>query len=186
MHDFELKRLGLLMEAEPGNSQEVGGGTPPVMTRHGWMILYHGVHATIGFKKGSGTLVQSTLRAVLAMAPDPFLKPGKHLCYSAGVMILSKEHPRTILYRSAAPSLTPILPRERDGVVENVVFPTGIDCRNDIGQPDRFDIYYGMADSRIGVASMTIPQRLPTTPLPRVDAPNAIVAVVPQPAEAIA
>ena len=56
----------------------------------------------------------------------------------------------------------------------------------DIGQPDRFDIYYGMADSRIGVASMTVPQRLPTTELPRVDAPNAIVPVVPLPAEATA
>ena len=99
-------------------------------------------------------------------------------------MILSKEHPRTILYRSPAPLLTPILSHERYGVVENVVFPTGIDCRNDIGQPDRFDIYYGMADSRIRVASMTVSQRLPTTPLPRVDAPNAIVPVVPQPAEA--
>ncbi|TWU30497.1 Beta-1,4-mannooligosaccharide phosphorylase [Bythopirellula polymerisocia] len=144
----------------PWEALKIGGGTPPVMTRHGWMILYHGVHAT-----------------------DTVGGTGKHLCYSAGVMILSKEHPRTILYRSPEPLLTPILPHERDGVVENVVFPTGIDCRNDIGQPDRFDIYYGMADSRIGVASMTVPRRLPTTPLPKVDAPNAIVPVVPQPAE---
>jgi predicted GH43/DUF377 family glycosyl hydrolase len=145
----------------PWDALKIGGGTPPVMTRHGWMMLYHGVHRT-----------------------DAVGGTGKHLCYSAGVMILSKEHPRTILYRSPAPLLTPLLPQERDGVVENVVFPTGIDCRHDIGQPDRFDIYYGMADSRIGVASMIVPQRLPTTPLPGVDAPNAIVPVVPQPASA--
>ena len=125
------------------------------------MMLYHGVHRT-----------------------DAAGGRGKHLCYSAGVMILSKEHPRTILYRSPAPLLSPSLPHERDGVVENVVFPTDIDCRHDIGQPDRFDIYYGMAGSRIGVARMTVPQRLPTTLLPRVDAPNAIVPVVPLPAEA--
>ena len=127
------------------------------------MMLYHGVHST-----------------------DTADGPGQHLSYSAGVMILSKEHPRKILYRSPAPLLTPILPQERDGVVENVVFPTGIDCRIDIGQPDRFDIYYGMADSRIGVASLTVPQQLPTTQLPKVDAPNAIVPVVPLPAEATA
>lgn len=76
--------------------------------------------------------------------------------------------------------LTPTDRLERDGVVENVVFPTGIDCRNDIGQPDRFDVYYGMADSRIGVARMTVPERLPTSPQPRTDSPNAIVLVEPQ------
>jgi len=83
-------------------------------------------------------------------------------------MILSKEHPRKILYRSRKLVLIPNLPHERDGVVENELFPTGIDCRSDIGQPDRFDVYYGMADSRIGVASLTVPQRLPTTKLPTV------------------
>ena len=32
---------------------------------------------------------------------------GRQLCYSAGVMVLSKEHPRTIRYRSVEPVLTP-------------------------------------------------------------------------------
>ncbi len=27
--------------------------------------------------------------------------------------------------------------------------------------PDRFDIYYGMADDRIGVARLDVPERLP-------------------------
>lgn len=167
---LEPKHLGLFNShhrlatpVEPWEALKIGGGTPPVMTRHGWMMLYHGVHRT-----------------------DSVGGTGKFLCYSAGVMILSKEHPRTILYRSPSPLLTPSLPHERDGVVENVVFPTGIDCRTDIGQPDRFDFYYGMADSRIGVASMTVPQLLPTTQLSRVDAPNAIVPVVPLPASATA
>lgn len=34
---------------------------------------------------------------------------------------------------------------------DNVVSPTGIDRRDDLGSPNRFDVYYGMADSRIGV-----------------------------------
>jgi predicted GH43/DUF377 family glycosyl hydrolase len=42
-----------------------------------------------------------------------------------------------------------------------VVFPTGIDRRVDIGAPDRFDVYYGMADDRIGVARMDVPETLP-------------------------
>jgi predicted GH43/DUF377 family glycosyl hydrolase len=42
-----------------------------------------------------------------------------------------------------------------------VVFPTGIDRRDDIGKPNRFDVYYGMADDRIGVAMMEVPDKLP-------------------------
>ena len=76
-------------------------------------------------------------------------------------MVLSKEHPQIIRYRSVDPVLTPSLPQERDGTVANVVFPTGIDRRDDIGSPDRFDIYYGMADSRIGVARLDVPECLP-------------------------
>jgi predicted GH43/DUF377 family glycosyl hydrolase len=118
---------------------KIGGGTPPILTRHGWLIVYHGV--------------------------SEIVKPGNaehHLCYSAGVMVLSKEHPRVIRYRSAEPVLAPALPQERSGTVANVVFPTGIDRRDDLGSPDRFDVYYGMADNRIGVARLDVPDFVPT------------------------
>ena len=45
-------------------------------------------------------------------------------------------------------------------MVDNVVFPTAIDRRDDIGQPDRLDVYYGMADRSIGVARLTVPAKL--------------------------
>lgn len=35
-------------------------------------------------------------------------------------------------------------------------------CRN---APDRFDVYYGMADNRIGVARLNVPERLPPSAL---------------------
>jgi predicted GH43/DUF377 family glycosyl hydrolase len=108
------------------------------MTRHGWLIVYHGVSEVVESSNG-----------------------GHHLCYSAGVMVLSKDHPRVIHYRSAEPVLTPVLPQERHGAVPNVVFPTGIDRRDDLGSPDRFDVYYGMADNRIGVARLDLPDFLP-------------------------
>ncbi len=126
----------------PWEMLKIGGGTPPMLTRHGWMIIYHGVHEV-----------------------DVPGGPKHPLCYSAGVMILSKEQPHLIRYRSAEPVLTPLLHDERHGIVPNVVFPTGIDRRDDLGQPDRFDIYYGMADSRIGVARIDVPEQLPTTQL---------------------
>jgi len=123
----------LASPAAPWEQLKIGGGTPPILTRHGWLILYHGVSELARHK----------------------------LCYSAGVMILSKEHPQIIRYRSADAVLTPTLPQERDGTVANVVFPTGIDRRDDIGQPDRFDVYYGMADNRIGAARLDLPDVLP-------------------------
>jgi predicted GH43/DUF377 family glycosyl hydrolase len=78
-------------------------------------------------------------------------------------MVLSADHPRRILYRSPEPVLTPELPEERSGTIANVVFPTGIDRRDDLGTPDRFDVYYGMADNRIGVARLDLPSVLPTS-----------------------
>ena len=102
------------------------------------MIIYHGVGEAV------------------AASGD-----GHHLCYSAGVMVLSEKHPRVIRYRSTEPVLSPVLPQERDGTVTNVVFPTGIDRRDDIGRPDRLDVYYGMADNRIGSARLDLPNHLP-------------------------
>jgi beta-1,2-mannobiose phosphorylase / 1,2-beta-oligomannan phosphorylase len=75
-------------------------------------------------------------------------------------MVLAKKHPREILYRSAAPVLKPESPQECQGTVPNIVFPTGIDRGDDIGAPDRFGVYYGMADSRIGVARLDVPEFL--------------------------
>ena len=123
----------------PWERLKIGGGTPPILTRHGWLIIYHGV------QRNGGAGQRRTHK----------------LCYSAGVMVLSKEHPRVIRYRSPEPVLTPELPQERIGTVANVVFPTGIDRRDDLGLPDRFDVYYGMADNRIGVARLDVPEFLP-------------------------
>ncbi len=137
--------------ASPVSSWErlkIGGGTPPILTRHGWLIVYHGVSATI---EPSGE--------------------GRHLRYAAGVMVLDKDHPQVIRYRSPEPVLTPTLPQEQIGTVGDVVFPTGIDRRDDIGQPDRFDVYYGMADNRIGVARLDLPDVLPPSGL--ADPPEA-------------
>jgi predicted GH43/DUF377 family glycosyl hydrolase len=113
---------------------KIGGGAPPIMCRHGWLMIYHGVHDI----------------------PQPDLT-GRKMCYSAGAMVLSTEHPNRIVYRSSEPVLVPAGPLECHGTVDNVVFPTGIDRRDDLGAPDRFDIYYGMADNRIGVARLDVP-----------------------------
>jgi predicted GH43/DUF377 family glycosyl hydrolase len=129
----------LASPVSPWERLKVGGGTPPILTGRGhWLIVYHGVSE--------------------CAEPCDAAHP---LCYSAGIMVLSKDYPQVILYRSAQPVLEPVLPDERRGAVANVVFPTGIDRRDDIGSPDRFDVYYGMADSRIGVARLDVPHIVP-------------------------
>ena len=128
----------LATPVSPWERLKIGGGTPPILTKHGWMIIYHGV-------------------SNLAKENE-----NPQFCYSAGVMILSEDHPRTIKYRSVKPVLTPGNIQERSGTVSNVVFPTGIDRRDDLGQSNRFDVYYGMADNRIGVARLDLPDVLPT------------------------
>jgi predicted GH43/DUF377 family glycosyl hydrolase len=118
---------------------KIGAGTPPILTQHGWLVICHGVSEVIG----SGN-------------------DRRHLCYSAGVMVLSKEHPCEIRYRSSKPILIPTVPEERSGTIADVVFPSGIDPRTDLGSPNRFDVYYGMADDRIGVARLDLPDTLPS------------------------
>ena len=127
----------LASPVEPWEQLKIGGGTPPILTRYGWLVVYHGVHKIF----------------------EPGANIGK-LAYSAGVMILSGIQPNVMLYRSTDPVLAPSAPEERHGTVDNVVFPTGVDRRDDLGTPDHIDIYYGMADSRIGAARLIVPQTL--------------------------
>jgi len=127
----------LASPVEPWENLKIGGGTPPILTQHGWLMVYHGVS-------------------------EATVHNGCKMCYSAGVMILSKKHPQFIKYRSIDPILTPESAHERIGVVDDVVFPTALDRRDDLGTPERIDVYYGMADNRIGVARINIPKVLPS------------------------
>ena len=44
------------------------------------------------------------------------------------------ERPDRIVYRSPKPVCSPTTQRERVGIVDNVVFPTGLDPRPDLGE----------------------------------------------------
>jgi beta-1,2-mannobiose phosphorylase / 1,2-beta-oligomannan phosphorylase len=130
-HDHHL----LAAPEQPWEATKIGGGTPPVLTPHGWLTLYHGVGTT--------------------QRPNT---PGQTVpIYRAGALVLDRDDPRTILYRSPEPILAPETDHEREGIVNNVVFPTALDFATD-GQGD---VYYGMADARIGVARLYVPATLP-------------------------
>jgi predicted GH43/DUF377 family glycosyl hydrolase len=137
----------LISPSRSWEREKVGGGPPPLLTQHGWLLLYHGVAYRTG-----------------------------HFRYSAGAVILDRDNPKHILCRTSAPILSPGAD-DQLGVVPDVVFPTALDRRTDIGMPDRIDVYYGMADSRVGVATLTLPHVLELTqPRPRNRLQRAAVA----------
>ena len=125
----------VLSPIEAWGSIKIGAGTPPVRVSlggtEGWLSVFHGVD-----KAG-------------ASRNKPKLR------YSAGIVIHDLERPDTILYRSPKPVIVPEAKEERKGVVNDVVFPSGIDCRDDLGE-HVYDVYYGMADYAIGAARVTI------------------------------
>lgn len=110
---------------------KLGGGTPPVLIEEGWMSLYHGVDA-------------------IEIHPGLF-----KMSYSAGLVVHAYDRPDRVLYRSPAAVFSPVTEDERIGTVNNVVFPTAIDVRSDLG-PRTFDIFYGMADRKIGHARLRL------------------------------
>jgi len=106
----------------------IGAGTAPLRTGDGWLVLHHGV---------SGRLV-----------PGEDLQPAVN--YAAGAMLLDLDDVSRVVARSTIPLLEPKTDEEREGIVPNVVFPTAVDPRPD----GTADVYYGMADSRIGAARL--------------------------------
>jgi beta-1,2-mannobiose phosphorylase / 1,2-beta-oligomannan phosphorylase len=111
----------------PFEALKIGSGPPPIRVEEGWLLLHHGV---------TGELL-----------PNTDQQPGVN--YAAGAMILDAEDPTIVLARTTEPLLAAETEEERSGIVPNVVFPTAIEEID--GQ--RF-VFYGMADSKIGVARL--------------------------------
>lgn len=112
-------------------SIRIGAGTPPVRIDEGWMSLFHAVDLV-----GDG-------------------KTRAKFRYCAGIVIHDAERPHRVLYRSPEPVLAPREHAERRGIVDNVVFPTGIEPRADLGERV-FDVYYGMADYACGAVRVSL------------------------------
>lgn len=77
--------------------------------------------------------------------------------YSLGVVLLDKNDPEKILYRSQKPILEPVKDYERYGKVPNVVFSCG-----HVKMNDKILVYYGGADSVVCVASYGLNELIPT------------------------
>jgi predicted GH43/DUF377 family glycosyl hydrolase len=98
----DLKHWGdhrMLMAARDGawwDGNKIGLGPPPLETREGWLILYHGVKQT-----------------------------GAGYTYRLGLALLDLEDPARVIRRSDSWVFAPEEAYERTGDVGNVVFPCG-------------------------------------------------------------
>ena len=120
----ELFRV--LLRARRGgwwDANKIGLSPPPLETPSGWLLLYHGVRTT-----AAGCI------------------------YRLGFALLDREDPTHVLRRSDEWVFSPKEPYERQGDVQQVVFPCGW-----VLAGDEIRLYYGGADTclALAVASLT-------------------------------
>ena len=75
---------------------------------------------------------------------------GVDYVYRLGAALLDGDTATTVLSRTDAPIMEPVLQWEKEGVVNNVVFSCGAVLRD-----DTLYLYYGGADTAIGVATIS-------------------------------
>ena len=101
------------------DANKIGLCAPPMETEKGWLILYHGVRTT-----ASGSI------------------------YRLGLALLDIENPTKIIRRTEEWIFGPKAHYEREGDVDDVVFPCGW-----IKRDGKVYMYYGAADSRLCLAT---------------------------------
>ena len=111
----------------------IGSGPPPVKTRRGWLHVYHGVAGHFGSSN----------------------------IYQAGVVLLDLDDPSKVIGRSRCNILEPRELYELAGQVPNVVFPSGmiVESSDEEGfalPESPVNIYYGAADTVVGLATATV------------------------------
>jgi beta-1,4-mannooligosaccharide/beta-1,4-mannosyl-N-acetylglucosamine phosphorylase len=118
----------------------IGSGPAPIKTRKGWLHIYHGVAGHFGSSN----------------------------IYQAGVMLLDLNDPTKVLSRSWCNILEPRELYELVGQVPNVVFPSGMivmeyDNEGFAKPESEVYVYYGAADTCVGLAVTTINELLENT-----------------------
>ncbi len=94
--DWENKESHLLLTGVEGTWEEkIGGSTPPLRTKYGWLVIYHGVeNGGLGY-------------------------------YRAGACLLDLENPLKVVAKAPSFILEPEYDYEFEGYYRGCVFPTG-------------------------------------------------------------
>jgi predicted GH43/DUF377 family glycosyl hydrolase len=120
-------RHKVMLKARKGgwwDANKIGISPPPIETARGWLMLYHGVRQT-----ASGALYR--LGAALFALDDP-----EHCLARGDEWIMGHE-----------------ASYEREGDVNNVIFPCGFTLGDD---KDTIRLYYGAADTSVGLATGSV------------------------------
>jgi predicted GH43/DUF377 family glycosyl hydrolase len=123
---FNLNDYIFLDTKYPFEASYLGGGCPPIETEDGWLIIYHGVEDShVGY------------------------------IYHTGVALMDINDPTKEIGRLSEPLFSPETEWEKNGYVNNVVFPSGaLLSGNDLY------IYYGAADTKVAVVSVKLSELL--------------------------
>ena len=159
--DFWRKYIENLSEGEDKISlfrrydwedEHIGAGAVPIKTRRGWLLIYHAVELGVhGFFYG---LVNRALYWIEGRF-HRLRRKRLPLIYHAGAALLNLKKPEEEVARLKKPLFSPKYDWEKEGDINDVVFPEG--CSVD---GDKLKIYYGCSDSRIGVAEMSLRELL--------------------------
>jgi predicted GH43/DUF377 family glycosyl hydrolase len=148
-------RPKVLMRARPGrfDSGLPEVGPPPVLTKYGIVLVYNGKNAAgANGKNAAGAHGKSAVGAETKKAdvhPDPALVART---YSVGQAVFEPTDPAKLMARPDAPFFQPKLPWEQSGqYAAGTTFAEGL-----VWFHERWLLYYGCADSRVGVA-MSVP-----------------------------
>lgn len=124
-----------------------------------WLARSRDLRVFTGHRVLLGPRPDSWEELKIGLGPTPIAIPqgwlliyhgvDRHRVYRLGLAILDRDDPSRVLYRHPDPILSPELPWEREGLVPNVVFSCGA-----VEMPDAFYVYYGGADTALGVAAL--------------------------------
>ncbi|MEN6349996.1 MAG: glycosidase [Syntrophomonas sp.] len=136
---FPLKENhAIIIGPRPGrmwDSLKIGAGAQPLKTKYGWLLVYHGVDY--------------------------------NYVYRLGVILVDLNNPEKVIYRSPNPVLEPEEDYEiglSGAWVPNVVFTCGAVAAEDkevLEDDDEILVYYGAADTSIGMAKATLADLIP-------------------------
>jgi predicted GH43/DUF377 family glycosyl hydrolase len=121
----------VLLETRSGpywDGSKIGLSPPPIETPRGWLLLYHGARGTVSSTN-----------------------------YYVGLALMDREDPTRCLARGTDWIFGPDASYERNGDVDNVVFPCGWTLDED---GDTLQIYYGAADTSIGLATTRVSEMI--------------------------
>lgn len=116
--NFEKHTL-LIKPEQQWEMLKVGAGPPPIKTKEGWLLIYHGVD--------------------------------RDHVYAAGAALLDLNDPTKVIARTKKPVLEPNEPYEKNGDVNNVVFPTAAYVMD-----EKLFVYYGAADKVCCLATIDL------------------------------